>query len=47
MSGVHAVGGLPASTSTSDLLKGGFRGVFLCQMLQSLDVHVLTLELDV
>ena len=45
MRGIHDVGGLPsrASARASDLLKGGFRGVFLGQMLQRLDVHVLAL----
>ena len=48
MRGIHDVGGLPSSASTraSNLLKCGFRGVFLGQMLQSLDVHVLALQLD-
>ena len=43
---VRLVGGLPTRARISYLLQGGFRGVFLGQMLHRLDVHVLTLELD-
>ena len=45
MRGIHNVGSLPsrASTRASDFLECGFRGVFLGQILQRLDVHILAL----